>query len=57
MKLNYDDWFDQHCDELNIKFAETGADREMDFDLERELEKEYLKYMNETCEEEANTMK
>lgn len=47
MKLSYDDWFDQHCDELNIKFAETGADREMCFDLEKELEKEYFKYVNE----------
>lgn len=47
MKLSYDDWFDQNCDELMIKFAENGMDREMCFDLEKELEKEYFKYVNE----------
>jgi hypothetical protein len=37
-KLPYEQWLDINYDELSIMFAETGADREMDFDFERDCE-------------------
>jgi hypothetical protein len=39
--LTYEEWLFINENELLIKFAETGADREMDFDLEAEFRKEY----------------
>jgi len=36
-----------------MKFAETGADREMDFDLEREVEDLYEEYKNDEDMEET----
>ena len=33
-------WYDENCDELQIKFAESGADRELDFDEEQEILKD-----------------
>ena len=39
-------WFDQNIKELRIKWAENGADREMDFNEEDELEKEFNDFMN-----------
>ena len=39
-------WFDQNIEELRIKWAENGADREMDFNEEDELEKEFKDFMN-----------
>jgi len=47
-KLSFDDWYDLHEDEINIELAENGADREMDFDSEKEFEKKYQKYLD--CE-------
>ena len=38
-------WFDQNIKELRIKWAENGADREMDFNEEDELEKEFKDFM------------
>lgn len=45
-KLEYEEWFAKFEDEINIELAETGADREMDFDYGRELETRYDKYLN-----------
>lgn len=36
-----------HEDEINITLAETGADREMDFNPEREFEDRYMTYLND----------
>ena len=47
-KMTYEEWLDSHEEELFIKFAETGMDRELDFDMELEIEKEYEKYLNKT---------
>lgn len=44
--LEYEEWFAKFEDEINIELAETGADREMDFDSEREFEKRYEMYLN-----------
>lgn len=43
--LEYDKWFELNENELGIAFAESGADRELDFDYERECEKGYEKYL------------
>ena len=45
-KLDFETWFDLHIDDLAIKFAESGADRELDFNFETEAETEYFKYYN-----------
>ena len=43
--LDFEKWIIQNEEELNIIWAKTGADREYDFDIERELEKEYDDYL------------
>ena len=48
--LNFDEWCEINKEELNILWAETGADREYDFDVERGLEKEYEDYLKQGCE-------
>mgnify|MGYP001198880986 CR=1 FL=1 len=44
-KMTFEEWLIKNEEELNIKFAETGMDRELDFDVEDETEKEYQKYL------------
>ncbi len=44
--LEYDEWFDKHQDAINIELAETGADREMDFNPEEEFRTRYEAYLN-----------
>ena len=44
--MEYEEWLEVNEEELMIKYAETGEDREMDFDLERALERDYEKYLN-----------
>jgi hypothetical protein len=41
---NYEDWYYENEDRLYIKFAEQGLDRELDFDLEGEFDKEFRHY-------------
>jgi hypothetical protein len=45
--LNYSDWLDLNYDELQIQFAESGADRELDFNPEEETLKRYNKYLKQ----------
>ena len=42
-ELDYDEWCEVNYDELNIRFAETGADRELCFDWDRDAEEIYGK--------------
>ena len=42
--LTFEEWHNENADSISIAMAESGADREMDFDLERELEKRYEDY-------------
>jgi hypothetical protein len=42
--IDYDEWLIANEEELIIKYAETGEDREFDFDLEHSLERDYQKY-------------
>ena len=44
--LEYEEWFAEFEDDINIELAETGADRELDFDREREFDKRYEMYLN-----------
>jgi hypothetical protein len=44
--LEYEEWFAKFEDEINIELAETGADRELDFDSEYEFNKRYEEYVN-----------
>lgn len=46
-KLPYEKWHELHEEQINIELAESGADREMCFDSEREFEKRYEKYLTE----------
>jgi len=43
--LTYEEWCDKHEEEINIELAESGADRELDFDPEREFENRYDDYI------------
>jgi len=42
---SFENWYIENEEELDIKFAETGADRELDFDYEEEIIKEYKLYV------------
>ena len=43
---NYDDWYCKYEDDIMAGLAETGADREMDFNLEEALENQYQAYVD-----------
>ncbi len=43
-RLDYKEWLYVHEDDIMIELAESGADRELDFDLESEIEKRYVQY-------------
>ena len=45
-RLEYEEWYAQNEEEINIELAESGADREMDFDSELEFDKKYQEYLN-----------
>ena len=38
----YQKWLDEHYDDLVCECAESGADRELDFDFEKFCEDRYL---------------
>ena len=44
--LEYEEWYGLFEDFINMELAETGADREMDFDSEHEFDKRYEMYLN-----------
>ncbi len=46
-KLTFEEWYDENEDKIWIELAEIGADREMDFDSEKEFELRYNKYLDE----------
>ncbi len=47
MKKDFDTWYEKNHEEIDIELAESGADRELDFDSEREYEVRYERYLNE----------
>lgn len=50
--LSFEDWYDICEEEINIQLAESGADRELDFDSEREFEKRYTEYIDSIMNED-----
>ncbi len=46
--LELDEWYDKNEQDLTCLFAETGADRELDFDMEQLQEKLYEEYLNDS---------
>ncbi len=50
--LSYDEWYDLYEEEIRIELAESGADRELCFDSEREFEKRYTKYIDSIMNED-----
>jgi hypothetical protein len=44
--LEYEEWLAKFESEIDAELAETGAKREMDFDVEREFDKRYEMYLN-----------
>lgn len=45
--LSYEHWYEQNHEELDIACAESGADRELDFDKEAYFEQKYEEYVKE----------
>ena len=43
--LEFDEWLEENDDEVYISAAETGADREMDYDAEAYAESCYDDYL------------
>jgi hypothetical protein len=43
-KPSFDEWFSANEKEIITELSESGADREMDFDIEKEFEKRYEVY-------------
>lgn len=43
--LSFDEWYAQNGEETNIMFAESGMDRELDFDSERAFQDLYVAYV------------
>lgn len=41
----YEIWYEENYDELTIAAAERGCDRELDFDWDRFIEREYEAYL------------
>ena len=41
----YDVWFHENEESILIELAESGADRELDFNLEAEFDRRFQKYL------------
>ena len=46
-KLSFDEWFFLNEISINNYLLETGASKEMDFDIEEEFNLRYEEYLNE----------
>ncbi len=44
--FQYEQWYYENEEQILLELAESGAYREMDFDLEAEFDKRYEKYLN-----------
>ena len=45
--MMYEQWCEFNSNNIDCELSETGADREMDFDKEAWLERNYFKYVNQ----------
>lgn len=56
--MEFEEWEDKYGEEARIKAAETGADRENCFDLEKWLENEYFLFVaNKVLKDNYNILK
>lgn len=46
VKMTFEEWLAKFENDINTELAENGSDREMDFDIEQELDKRYQNYLN-----------
>jgi hypothetical protein len=46
-KLSFEEWYEINETKIQIELAENGADRELDFDSEKEFDLRYQKYLEE----------
>ena len=44
-KVDYEIWYSDNEEVINIELAESEADRELDFNAENEFEKRFEKYL------------
>ena len=44
--LEFEEWRNTFSEEIDIELAETGADRELDFNPEKEFERRYQMYLD-----------
>ena len=44
-KLNFDEWLNENYNDLNCEAAESGMDRELDFDRDLFEERKYDEYI------------
>ena len=45
IETEYDVWLYENEEAILLELAENGADRELDFDLEAEFDKQYQQYL------------
>lgn len=45
--LSFEEWQEENSDQVSILLAETGADRELDFNPENELDTRYNEYLRQ----------
>ena len=53
--MTFEEWLELNEENMSIYFAETGMDRELDFNVEDELERCYEEYL-ETNENNLNKL-
>ena len=46
--MTYEEFINTFQEQIMIELAETGADRELDFDLESEMEERYVQYCKDS---------
>lgn len=46
-EVTYDVWLNSNEEAILLELAESGADRELDFDLEAEFDKRYQQYLTQ----------
>ena len=50
--MTFEEWLELNEENMSIYFAETGMDRELDFDMENELERCYQEYEEKLTKEQ-----
>jgi len=48
LPLDFEQWYELNEEDINTELAESGADRELDFNSEMEFDNRYIKYIETT---------